>query len=313
MSEIILIESKIFNLRGEPVMMDSDLAEIYQVETRVLNQAVKRNIDRFPEQFRFQLTDAELDDLRSQIVTGSHLKSQSVISRSQTVILNETDRGKNIKYMPYAFTEQGVAMLSAVLRSKVAVQMSIQIMDAFVQMRKTITNNINLLQLSHDFHQHKIDTDSKFEKIFKALEAPHVQQKQGIFFNGQTYDAYQFVNEVIKSAQHSIVVIDNYLDDSVITQLTKKQADVDVLLLSKNINKTLQQDIAKANSQYPTFAVDRFADAHDRFIIIDQNKVYHIGASLKDLGKKWFAFSLLEKQTVQVLLDNVADKMQRLL
>lgn len=287
------IETKIFHFRSLPVMIDRDIAQIYQVETKVLNQAVKRNQERFPEAFRFQLNNEE----KNELVTNC----------------DRFERLKHSSSNPYAFTEQGIAMLSAVLKSDIAVQVSIQIMQAFVYMRKSLKSNVALLQLSHDFRQHKIDTDSKFEKIFKALEAPHVQQKQGIFFNGQTYDAYQFINEVIKSAQHSIVVIDNYLDDSVITQLTKKQADVAVLLLSKNINKTLQQDIAKANSQYPTFAIDRFADAHDRFIIIDQNKVYHIGASLKDLGKKWFAFSLLEKQTVQALLDNVAEKMQRLL
>lgn len=293
MSNLTLIENRIFTFRDEPVMIDRDLAEMYQVETKVLNQAVKRNIERFPEQFRFQLTNEELEDLKSQIVTSS--------SRSQIVTLNETSRGKNIKYMPYAFTEQGVAMLSAVLRSKIAIQVSIQIMNAFVQMRKNIGNNLSLLQLSKDFKQHQLEIDSKFEQVFKALEAPKIEPNQGIFFNGQTYDAYDFVNNLIKKAKQQIILIDNYIDDTVITQLTKKKKNVEVLLLSKTINKKLQLDIAKANTQYPSFRVITFANAHDRFLIIDQKEVYHIGASLKDLGKKWFAFSKLEASSLTIL------------
>lgn len=293
MSNLIMIENKIFNLREQPVMIDRDLAEMYQVETKVLNQAVKRNIERFPQEFRFQLTQEELDDLQSQIVTTN--------SRSQIVTLNETSRGKNVKYMPYAFTEQGVAMLSAVLRSKVAIQVSIQIMNAFVQMRKTIGHNLSLLQLSKDFKQHKIETDSKFEQVFKALEAPEIEHKQGVFFDGQTYDAYNFVNKLIKQAKKSIVVIDNYVDESVITQLTEKQKNVQVTIFTKTISKKLQLDIDKANTQYPTFKAIPFTKAHDRFMIIDQKEVYHIGASLKDLGKKWFAFSKLEADSVSIV------------
>jgi hypothetical protein len=192
-------------------------------------------------------------------------------------------------------------MLSAVLKSKIAVQVSIQIIEAFVQMRKTIGTNLQLLQLSKNFTQHKLETNQKFEQVFKALEAPEIQNKQGVFFDGQTYDAYNFVNTLIKKATKSIVVIDNYLDDSVITQLTKKQKNVSVYLLSKTISKQLQTDVAKANTQYPTFKTLTFTKAHDRFIVIDQKEVYHIGASLKDLGKKWFAFSKLENDSVTIL------------
>ncbi len=281
MSNLILIENRIFTFRDEPVMIDTDLAEMYQVETKVLNQAVKRNIERFPEQFRFQLTSEELEDLKSQIVTSNGHGGR--------------------RTLPYAFTEQGVAMLSAVLRSKIAIQVSIQIMNAFVQMRKNIGNNLSLLQLSKDFKQHQLETDSKFEQVFKALEAPKIEPNQGIFFNGQTYDAYDFVNNLIKKAKQQIILIDNYIDDTVITQLTKKKKNVEVLLLSKTINKKLQLDIAKANTQYPSFRVITFANAHDRFLIIDQKEVYHIGASLKDLGKKWFAFSKLEASSLTIL------------
>lgn len=281
MSNLILIENRIFHLRGEPVMIDRDLAEMYQVETKVLNQAVKRNIERFPEQFRFQLNNDE----KNELVTNC-------------------DRFQNLKHAsnnPYAFTEQGVAMLSAILRSKVAIQVSIQIMNAFVQMRKTIGNNLSLLQLSKDFKQHKLETDSKFEQVFKALEAPEIEHKQGVFFNGQTYDAYDFINTLIKKAKKEIILIDNYLEDTVITQLTKKKKNVEVLLLSKTISKKLQLDIEKANTQYPSFKAVKFTNAHDRFLILDHTEVYHLGASFKDLGKKWFAFSKLETSSVTIL------------
>ena len=281
MSNLVFIETRIFNLRGEPVMIDRDLADMYQVETKVLNQAVKRNIERFPEQFRFQLNNTE----KNELVTNC-------------------DRFQNLKHAsnnPYAFTERGVAMLSAILRSKVAIQVSIQIMNAFVQMRKTIGNNLSLLQLSEDFKQHKLETDSKFEQVFKALEAPEIEHKQGVFFNGQTYDAYDFINTLIKIAKQQIILIDNYIDDTVITQLTKKKKNVEVLLLSKTLSKKLQLDIEKANTQYPTFTAISFAESHDRFLILDQKEVYHLGASLKDLGKKWFAFSKLETSSVTIL------------
>ncbi len=290
MSSLMLIENRIFYLRGEAVMIDFHLAELYQVETKRLNEQVKRNKDRFPLSFRFQVSKSEWEYLQSQIATTKEitgLQSQIATAKRRT--------------LPYVFTEQGVSMLSAVLNSKVAIQVSIQIMNAFVQMRKSISNNLSLLQLSKDFTQYQIETDSKFEQVFKALEAPKIEQKQGVFFNGQTYDAYNFVNGLIKKAKKQIILIDNYIDDTVITQLTKKKQMVEVVLLSKTISKKLQLDIEKANTQYPTFKALPFAQAHDRFLILDQKEVYHIGASLKDLGKKWFAFSKLESSSVTVL------------
>lgn len=277
----LLLENRIFTFRGEQIMVDSDLAEIYQVEVKRLNEQVKRNIERFPKEFRFQLFDKEKNEL-----------------------VANCDRFKNLKHSsnnPYAFTEQGVAMLSAVLRSETAVKVSIAIINAFVHMRKTLGNHQQLLQLSTDFTKHKLETNHKFERVFKALEAPSIKDKQGIFFDGQTYDAYDFVNGLIKKAKSSIVLIDNYIDDTVITQLTKKNKNVAVTLLSKTITKTLQLDIDKANSQYPSFKAVTFSKAHDRFMIIDTNEVYHLGASLKDLGKKWFAFSKLEADSVTIL------------
>lgn len=277
----LFIENRIFTIRGKQLMIDRDLAEMYQVEVKRLNEQVKRNIERFPELFRFQLTDNE--------------KNELVANCDRFEILKHSSNN------PYAFTEQGVAMLSAILRSETAVKVSIAIINAFVQMRKTIGNHEQLLQLSSDFTKHKLETDHKFEQVFKALEAPGIEQKQGIFFNGQTYDAYDFVSKLIKTATKSIVLIDNYIDDTVVTQLTKKKKNVAVFLLSKSINKKLQLDIKKANTQYPTFKAIFFAKAHDRFLILDNKEVYHIGASLKDLGKKWFAFSKLEADSVTII------------
>lgn len=284
------IESRIFDVQGKQVMIDFHLAELYSVETKRLNEQVKRNSKRFPSSFMFQLTKEEWSALQSQIATAeekSDLQSQNATTKRRTI--------------PYVFTEQGVSMLSAVLNSDIAIQVSIQIMNAFVEMRKAIGQNTTLLELSHHFNQHKLATNHKFEAVFKALEAPEIKNKQGVFFDGQTYDAYDFVNGLIKKAKTSILVIDNYLDDTVITQLTKKSKNVAVTLLSKSFSKNLKLDIDKANTQYPTFKAITFAKAHDRFLIIDQKEVYHFGASLKDLGKKWFAFSKLEADSVSIV------------
>jgi hypothetical protein len=277
----VFIENRIFAFRNEQVMIDADLAEMYGVEVKRLNEQVKRNIDRFPKEFRFQLSENENIELVANCDRFENLKHSSV--------------------NPYAFTEQGVSMLSAVLRSETAVKVSIAIINAFVQMRKTIGNHQQLLQLSSDFTKHKLDTDEKFQQVFKALQGPEIEKKQGIFFDGQTYDAYNFVNKLIKQAKKSIVIIDNYVDDSVITQLTEKQKNVKVTILCKTISRKLQLDINRANTQYPKFKAITFTKSHDRFMIIDQKEVYHIGASLKDLGKKWFAFSKLEADSVSIV------------
>ena len=289
------IENLIFTIRGKEVMLDKDLAAMYQVETRVLNQAVKRNIDRFPSAFRFQLTKEEIGHVTSQM--------EDLNSRSQFVTLNQNTikQGQNIKYLPYAFTEQGVAMLSAVLRSEVAIQVSIQIMNAFVEMRKVIAAHSNLLQRMGDFEIKQLENDQKFNQIFKALEAGNPKIKQGVFFNGQTFDAYTFVADIVRQAKTSIQLIDNYIDDSVLLLFAKRKKEVSVTLYTKTITKVLQQDIKKYNQQYPNIALKKFDKAHDRFLIIDNKTVYHIGASLKDLGKKWFAFSIIDKDAISVL------------
>nr|WP_315254567.1 ORF6N domain-containing protein [uncultured Flavobacterium sp.] len=278
------IENRIYTVRGQQVMLDSDLARIYQVETKVFNQAVKRNTDRFPESFCFQLTQEEFDaiNLRSQFVTSS---------------LNYGGR----RYLPYVFSEQGIAMLSAVLRSDIAIKVSIEIMNAFVEMRKILVNNAALFHRLDKIELKQIDADQKFEEIFKALESGKLYSEKGIFYNGQIFDAYTFVSDIIRSAQSSIILIDNYVDDTVLTLLGKRNCNVTATIYTKSISNQLRLDVQRYNSQYPPVEVEIFSNAHDRFIIIDNTELYHIGASLKDLGKKWFAFSRMDIEIGRVL------------
>lgn len=267
------IQSRIYTVRCLQVMLDMDLASLYHVETRALNQAVKRNQDRFPESFCFQLADSEFEILKSQIVMSSW-------------------GGRRTN--PYAFTEQGVAMLSAVLRSDVAVEISVKIINAFVTMRRFIASNAKVFQRLDTLELKQLETNKKMEKVLDAIESKEIKPKQGIFFNGQIFDAYKFVSDLFRSARQSIVIIDNFLDDSVLTHLTKRRKNVRTILLTKNIPKSLTLDVEKFNEQYPPIEIKNFKNAHDRFIIIDNVTVYHLGASLKDLGKKWFAFSKMD-------------------
>jgi hypothetical protein len=265
-------------------MLDSDLARIYQVETKVFNQAVKRNTDRFPENFRFQLTQDEFDaiNLRSQFVTSS---------------LNYGGR----RYLPYAFSEQGIAMLSAVLRSDIAVKVSIEIMNAFVEMRSVLISNASLFHRLDKIELKQLETDQKFEEIFKSLESGKLYSEKGIFYNGQIFDAYTFVSDIIRSAQSSIVLIDNYVDDTVLTLLSKRSDNVTATIYTKSVSNQLRLDVQRYNSQYAQVNVEIFSDAHDRFLIIDSIELYHLGASLKDLGKKWFAFSRMDIEVTRML------------
>jgi len=278
------IENRIYTIRGQQVMLDSDLARIYQVETKVFNQTVKRNTDRFPESFCFQLTQDEFDaiNLRSQFVTSS---------------LNYGGR----RYLPYVFSEQGIAMLSAVLRSNIAIKVSIEIMNAFVEMRKILVNNAALFHRLDKIELKQIDADQKFEEIFKALESGKLYSEKGIFYNGQIFDAYAFVSDIIRSAQSSIILIDNYVDDTVLTLLGKRNINVTSTIYTKSISNQLRLDVQRYNSQYSPIEVEVFSDAHDRFLIIDNTELYHIGASLKDLGKKWFAFSRMDIEVGRML------------
>ena len=285
------IENMIFNIRGVQVMIDSDLAKLYGVTTKRLNEQVKRNIERFPDKFRFQLSDSEANELVANCDRLHNLKHSSV--------------------RPYVFTEQGVAMLSTVLRSQTAIQVSIQIIDAFTAMRHFLAANADMFQRLAVIEQnqlaiaaHQIETDSKLDEVFKRLDSGNAVPTQGIFFDGQIFDAYTFVCDLVRSAKKRIVLFDNYVDDTVLTMLDKRNSGVAVRILTKTISQQLQLDINRHNAQYPPLAAETFANAHDRFLCID-DVVYHIGASLKDLGKKWFAFSKMEIAT-----DDLLNKLQ---
>jgi len=219
-------------------------------------------------------------------------------------------RGQNIKYLPYVFTEQGVAMLSAVLRSEMAINVSIQIINAFVQLRKIAQNNQLVYSRLDRIEQKQIETDQKFEQVFNALENKEAIPSQGVFFDGQVFDAYELTSKIIRSAKESIVLIDNYIDETTLTHISKKKKNVKALLFTKNISKQLTLDLQKANEQYGDFDVKQFTQSHDRFLIIDDGKeVYHLGASLKDLGKKWFAFSKLDRNSVENIINAISGLM----
>ena len=290
------IEPLIKVIRGQQVMLDKDLATLYGVETRVLNQTVKRNIERFPDDFRFELSREEC--LRSQIVISN-------------------GRGGN-RYSTYAFTEQGVAMLSSVLRSQTAIEVNIQIMRAFVSMRHFMVNNasvfsrletmeyhqLEILQHQQDTDKHIEATNKRIDEVFRRLDEGNAKPKQGVFYNGQIYDAYTFVSDLIKSAKKRIVLIDNYVDETVLTLLDKRDNNVSAIIYTQQISRQFQLDIDRHNAQYAPIYVEIFRLSHDRFLCIDDD-VYHIGASIKDLGKKWFGFSKMEILTPDELVERI--------
>ncbi len=285
------IESLIKVIRGQQVMLDRDLATLYGVEVKRLNEQVKRNIKRFPKDFMFQLTKEEC--LRSQFAT-----------------LNE-GRGQHLKYMPYVFTENGVAMLSSVLRSDTAIEVNIRIMRAFTSMRHFLQNNAEVFQRlsTLEYHQlemqqHFQESDKRIEEVFRRLDEGNAKPKQGVFYNGQIYDAYNFVSNLIKSAKKRIILIDNYVDETVLTLLDKREDGVSAFIYTQQINRQFQLDIDRHNAQYPPINVETFRLSHDRFLCIDDD-VYHIGASIKDLGKKWFGFSRMEILTPDELVERI--------
>ena len=284
------IENLILNIRGKQVMLDRDLARLYGVETKRLNEAVKRNIERFPEDFMFQLNKEEFENWKSQIVTSNWM-SQNATSNS--VIMGA-------RKLPYAFTENGIAMLSGLLNSQIAIRVNIQIMRAFVAMRHYISSNQQIINRFENIEHHQLlmierqdKTDTQIEQIFKTL-ANYKLPTEGVFHNGQIFDAYKFATDLIKSAKKSLVLIDNYVDESVLLMLSKRNQGVTAKIYTSQITKQLRLDLQKHNTQYPPINIVRHTTSHDRFLIIDNTEVYHIGASLKDLGKKLFAFSKLD-------------------
>jgi ribosomal protein S17E len=274
------IKDKIHSIRGLYVMLDSDLAEIYEVETKALKRTVKRNIERFPDNFMFELSKKEAQNLRYQ---------------------NDTSRlhgGR--RYMPYVFSEQGVAMLAGLLKSNIAINVSIQIINTFVAMRHFMSSKRHIFNKLGNIEKKHIEYDQKFDKIFKAIERNNIKPDQGIFFEGQIFDAYKFVSNLIKAANKSIILIDNYIDKSVLTILSNRKKRVRAKILTKKIPDQLKLDLEKNNKQHPEIKIEKFTKSHDRFLIIDEKEIYHFGASFKDLGRKCFAFTKFNNDLVEI-------------
>ena len=274
------IKNLIYTIRGKQVMMDSDVANIYHCETKYVNRVVKRNIERFPEEFCFQLNENEFEVLRCQFVT-----------------LNENGRGQHRKYLPYVFTEQGIAMLSALLKSDVAVSVSVNIMKAFIEMRKFLMLNGQVFERLTSVEHKLLEHDKKFDEVFNQLQLEE-NIKQRIFFDGQIYDAYSIIIDIIKKANNKILIIDNYIDDSVLKMLTKKKNNVEVAILTSNKSNIQNIDIQKFNKEYPILKIAKTNKFHDRFIVLDNEEMYHLGASIKDLGRKCFGINKIEDKEI---------------
>ncbi|MCQ2594435.1 MAG: ORF6N domain-containing protein [Treponemataceae bacterium] len=283
------IKERILTVRNQQVMIDRDLAELYGVETKRLNEQVKRNIERFPANFMFQLNENEKEELVAICDRFAVLKHSS--------------------YNPYAFTEQGVAMLSAVLKSETAVKTSIMIMDAFVSMRHFLLSNerifVELDFLKKHFIEtaiHQKESDKKIDELFTLMDKYRIEEKQGIFFQGQIFDAYAKFESFIQAAKNEIILIDAYIDLTVLERFAKKKSGVTVKIYTDAKTRITNLDIQKFNSQYPALSLHFTSAMHDRFLIIDGSVLYHIGASLKDLGKKCFAFEILDSSLIPAVI-----------
>ena len=277
------IKNLIYTVRGKQVMLDSDIAMLFKTETRAINQAVKRNMARFPENFGFQLTDKEFLQLRSQ-----------------TVIFNSKINNGNVlrKYNPYVFTEQGIIMLSGILRSDVAIEISVRIVEVFVEMRKFLRSNGQIFERLTALEYKQLEHNKKIDIIFDQLQQKQIEN-QRVFFEGQIYDAYSLIIDIIERASRKIVIIDNYADKSILDMLTKKKKDVEAVIITSTKNNKIQNlDIKKFNEEYPTLKIAKTDKFHDRFIILDNKELYHCGASLKDLGKKCFGINKIDDDEI---------------
>ena len=274
------IKNLIYTIRGKQVMLDSDVAMLYHYETKNINKAVKRNIERFPEEFCFQLTDEEMKILRFQIGT----------SKDNTI--SKEPRGGR-RYLPYVFTEQGIAMLAGVLKNEIAVAVSINIIKSFIEMRKFLNLNGQVFERLTNVEYKLLEHDKKFDKVFNGLQQEE-NIKQKLFFQGQIWDSYSLIIDIIRRANKKITIIDNYINDSILKMLTKKNKNVEVIIITSDKSNIENIDIKKFNKEYPILKVIKSNKFHDRFIIIDNKELYHCGASIKDLGKKCFAINKIE-------------------
>ncbi|MBR0426579.1 MAG: ORF6N domain-containing protein [Clostridia bacterium] len=283
------IQNLIYTIRGKQVMIDSDVANLYHYETKRINEAVKRNKDRFPNDFCFRLTLNEFRNLKSQFATSSLEKQNEYGGRRK---------------LPLVFTEQGIAMLAPLLKNKIAVQVSINIMNAFVRMRHFLKDNGQLFERVTTLEYQQIENNKKFDLVFDQLQEKQIENRR-IFYNGQIYDAYILILKIIKKAENKITIIDNYIDESVLEMLSKKKENVQVVILTSNNSNIKNIDIQKFNKQYPLLKVGKTEKFHDRFIIIDEKELYHLGASIKDLGKKCFAINKIDNEEFIELVKNI--------
>ncbi|MFX4235558.1 ORF6N domain-containing protein [Aliarcobacter butzleri] len=273
------IKDKIYTIRDKQVMLDRDLAQLYGVETKHINQAVRNNQDKFMEDFYFELTDIEFEDLRSKILTANFSK---------------------VRIKPKVFTEQGIYMLATILKSKVASQVTVYIIKTFANMRKLISQNISMFERFERIENRLTIHDENFNKLFSALEDKTLEPSEGIFFDGQIFDSYSFINDLLKLAKSEVILIDNYIDDTVFI-LFSKYPNINFIIYTNNISKQLKLDYEKYQKQYKNITLKTFKDCHDRFLILDKKEIYHLGASLKDLGKKWFAFSKMNLKINEII------------
>ena len=291
------IKSRILTIRGVQVILDRDIAILYGVETKVLNQAVKRNRERFPDRFMFQLTEEELGNWKSQIVTSNP-------SLEQTIKMG-------VRRAPYAFTEQGVAMLSAVLKSETAIRVSIQIMDAFSAMRRALASIAPILSRLDVVERRQITdqqrNEERFDTIFKAMDGGDFPP-QKVFFDGKHYDAYSFARKLVRKAKKNIVLVDNYCDDVTLDILSQKCGGADVLIATthKSATKFISPTaVAKFNKQNPTLTIKTVGSFHDRFLILDGTELYHFGASMKDLGRQYCAITKMDAMFIPSIMQRI--------
>ena len=287
------IKNLIYYIRGKQVMLDSDVARLFKYETKDLNRNVKNNAERFPENFCFQITEEEYKSLRCKNFT-----------------LKNNGRGQHRKYLPYVFTEYGITMLAGLLKSKIAVNISIKIVNEFIEMRRFLYNNGQIFSRLTTVEYKLLEHDKKFDQVFNELQNGNNEEfKQKIFFDGQIYEAYNLVINLIKRAKEKILIIDNYIDDTVLEMLSKKNKNIRVTILTSEKSNISKLDIQKFNKEYPILKLEITNKFHDRFIIIDNQELYHIGTSLKDLGKKCFAISRIQdKEYIQKVLDKCYQK-----
>ena len=274
------IKNLIYTIRGKQVMLDSDVAKLFCYKTKDLNRNVRNNIERFPEYYCFQLTEEEYKSLRCKNFT-----------------LNKNGRGQHRKYLPYVFTEYGITMLAGLLKSEIAVKVSINIVNAFIEMRKFISTNAQVFERLTNVEYKLLEHDKKFDEVFDSLQKEE-NFKQKVFFQGQIYDAYSLIIDIIKKAKNKITIIDNYVDDSILKMLSKKNKNVEVVIFTSNKSNISSLDIQKFNQEYPILKISRTNKFHDRFILIDNKELYHCGASIKDLGKKCFAINRIEDKEI---------------